>query len=160
MEQSRILRHLLLALPLIVIAALCGHLIGSLRHAYSQSATSNKTSAPPQQLSAEGQASLHAIIQAENLPELRWPNFSDYDKQVQKFYEMYGYSLPWVRGMEPTEEARQIIAVLFQAEQKGLTAEDYDGNRVGQLGWQSSNQPRRNRLKRTPCSSTPHLPSA
>ncbi len=103
MEQSRILRHLLLALPLIVIAALCGHLIGSLRHAYSQSATSNKTSAPPQQLSAEGQASLHAIIQAENLPELRWPNFSDYDKQVQKFYEMYGYSLPWVRGMEPTE---------------------------------------------------------
>jgi murein L,D-transpeptidase YcbB/YkuD len=68
-------------------------------------------------------------VQAGTLPDLRWPDFSDYQKNVQKFYESYGYSLPWVRGMEPTLEAQQIIAVLVQADQKGLSAEDYDGPR-------------------------------
>jgi murein L,D-transpeptidase YcbB/YkuD len=69
------------------------------------------------------------MVQAGNLTDLRWPDFSDYVNQVQKFYESYGYSLPWMQGMEPTPEAQQIIAVLLQAEQKGLSAEDYDGPR-------------------------------
>jgi len=84
---------------------------------------------PAQQLGPEGQSALRGIVQAGTLPDLRWPDFSDYQKNVQKFYESYGYSLPWVRGMEPTLEAQQIIAVLVQADQKGLSAEDYDGPR-------------------------------
>jgi len=72
---------------------------------------------------------LRAIIQAGNLSDLRWSNFSDYQKHIQKFYESYGYSLPWVRSTEPTAQARQVIALLLQAEQKGLAAEDYDGSR-------------------------------
>jgi murein L,D-transpeptidase YcbB/YkuD len=83
----------------------------------------------PQQLGAEGQSDLRGIVQAGTLSDLRWPDFSDYQKHVQKFYESYGYSLPWVKGMEPTPEAQQIIAVLLQADQKGLSAEDYDGPR-------------------------------
>jgi murein L,D-transpeptidase YcbB/YkuD len=83
----------------------------------------------PQQLSAEGQGSLRAIILAGNLPDLRWPDFSDYDKHVQKFYESYDYSLPWVREGKPTAQAQQVIALLLQADQKGLSAGDYDGPR-------------------------------
>src|SRR2546430_12099753 len=85
----------------------------------------------PQQLSADGQASLRGIIQSGNLSELRWPDFSDYGKHVQKFYESNGYSLSWIRGMQPTAQAQQLISILLKAEQKGLAAEDYDGQRWG-----------------------------
>jgi L,D-transpeptidase YcbB len=97
--------------------------------ARAQSETSAKAAAPPQQLSPDGQASLRAIIQAGNLPELRWPDFSDYRAHVQKFYDSYGEALPWVRGMQPTTQAQQLIAILSNAEQKGLSADDYDGPR-------------------------------
>jgi L,D-transpeptidase YcbB len=103
--------------------------IGCTKQAASQPESSAQSTAPPQQLGAEGQASLRAIVQAGNLADLRWPDFSDYQKHVQKFYESYGYSLPWVKGMQPTPEAQQIIAILLQADQKGLSAEDYDGPR-------------------------------
>ena len=104
---------------------------GSARRVRTRAEVSTTSTVPPQQLGAEGQASLRAIIESGNLTDLRWPDFSDYEKHVQKFYESYGYSLPWVRGMEPTPEAQQVIAVLLQAEQKGLSAEDYDGPRWG-----------------------------
>jgi murein L,D-transpeptidase YcbB/YkuD len=130
-KQARISNGLPLMLPLIAIALLWGHGIGSARRARTQSETSAKPAAPPQQLSPDGQASLQAIIQTGNLPDLRWPDFSDYGKLLQKFYESYGYSLPWVKGMEPTAQAQQVIALLLQAEQKGLSAQDYDGPRWG-----------------------------
>jgi murein L,D-transpeptidase YcbB/YkuD len=127
-KQSQISKVLVLMLPLVVISLLWGHGINSARRARRQE-TSAKSVAPPQQLSPESQTALRAIIQAGNLPDLRWPNFSDYDKHVQKFYESYGYSLPWVKGMEPTAQAQQVIALLLKAEQEGLSAEDYDGLR-------------------------------
>jgi murein L,D-transpeptidase YcbB/YkuD len=88
-----------------------------------------QSSAAPQQLSAESQAALRAIVQAGYLAEMRWPDFSDYRKHVVKFYESYGYSLPWVRGMQPTPQAQEAIVLLLKADQKGLSAEDYDGSR-------------------------------
>jgi len=72
---------------------------------------------------------LRGMVQSGNLAELRWPNFSDYTKHVTKFYEAYGYALPWVREMQPTAQAQQVIAALLDADQKGLSAEDYDGAR-------------------------------
>jgi murein L,D-transpeptidase YcbB/YkuD len=119
----------LLVLPLATVALLWGHGIGSARRARAQAETPAKSAAPPQHLGAEGQGSLRAIIQAGILPDLRWPDFSDYDKHVQKFYEAYGYSLPWVRERKATTQAQQMIALLLQADQKGLSAEDYDGLR-------------------------------
>lgn len=83
----------------------------------------------PQRLSANGQASLTAISQSGNFADLRWPNFSDYAAHVQKFYGFYPGALPWVRGMQPTVEATQMIALLQQSGQKGLTPEDYDASR-------------------------------
>lgn len=92
-------------------------------------AAATQVASAPQQLSSDGQAQLHAIIQAATLSDLRWPNFSDYDKHVEKFYESYGFALPWVRGMAPTPQAQAVIAEVLKAEEKGLSAEDYDGPR-------------------------------
>jgi|HubBroStandDraft_5_1064220.scaffolds.fasta_scaffold01445_11 murein L,D-transpeptidase YcbB/YkuD len=83
----------------------------------------------PQTLSAGGQASLLASIQSGNLADLRWPNFSDYTAHVQKFYGLYGNALPWVRGMQPTSQAMQMIALIQESDKKGLTPEDYDASK-------------------------------
>jgi L,D-transpeptidase YcbB len=128
-KRSWISAGLALVLTLVAISLLWIYRISSARSARSQSEASAKSAAPPQQLSSDGQGSLRTIIQAGNLSDLRWPDFSDYEKHMQKFYESYGYSLPWVRGSEPTAQAQQVIALLLQAEQKGLAAEDYDGPR-------------------------------
>ena len=129
MKRSWISNALMLALPLIAVFLMWDHGIGAARLARRQTETSAKSVTPSQQLSSESQTALRAIIQAGNLSDLRWPNFSDYDKHVQKFYESYGYSLPWVKGMEPSAQAQQVIALLLKAEQEGLSAEDYDGPR-------------------------------
>ena len=129
MKQCRISNGLILILLLGITALLCCHDAGSAKSARAQSESSVKPAVPPQQLSPDGQASLRAIVQAGNLPELRWPDFSDYRAHVQKFYDSYGEALPWVRGMQPTTQAQQLIAILSNAEQKGLSADDYDGPR-------------------------------
>lgn len=108
---------------------LCFAVAGLAACARAQSGASAVSAAPTQQLSPEGRAALSAAISAGNIPELRWPNFSDYSKLLQKFYDSYGDSLPWVRGMAPTPQALQAIAILQQADQKGLSAEDYDASR-------------------------------
>jgi len=113
---------LLIALLFIVITNLACS-------AQTQPTTSNHTGAGVQELSSEGQAWLHSTISSGNLPDLRWPNFSDYGKHVTMFYELNGNALWWVRGMEPTPQARQMIVLLSQADQKGLSAADYDGSR-------------------------------
>lgn len=79
-------------------------------------------------LSPEGQSSLRTAISSGHA-DLRWPDFGDYTKHVQRFYELSGHSLWWVRGSEPTTQARQVIDVLLHAGQKGLSADDYDGSR-------------------------------
>jgi murein L,D-transpeptidase YcbB/YkuD len=118
-------------LPLVAIFLLWNHSIGTARRARRQTESSPRPAALAQQLSSDGQASLRGIIQSGSLSELRWPDFSDYDKHVAKFYESQRYSLPWITGMQPTTQAQQVISVLLKAEQKGLAAEDYDGPRWG-----------------------------
>ncbi len=83
----------------------------------------------PQTLSSTGRDQLQAIITAGNLPEMRWPNFSDYVPLVQQFYGFYGNGMPWMRDSQPTPQAQQVIAILLKADQKGLSADDYDGPR-------------------------------
>jgi murein L,D-transpeptidase YcbB/YkuD len=80
-------------------------------------------------LNSADQAWLRTAIGSGTLSDLRWPNFSDYSKHLQKFYAFNGDSLWWVKGMEPTPQARQVIALLLQAGQKGLSPDDYDGPR-------------------------------
>jgi len=101
--------------PLMLIALFCG--------AGFSPAISAQT-----QLSSESQAWLRTAI-SRGSSDLRWPDFSDYREHVKKFYAFNQDSLWWVAGMEPTPQARQTIAVLLQAGQKGLSADDYDGPR-------------------------------
>jgi len=114
--------------PLVLMALLCGtfHLASS---AQTQLATSGIASTSTEELSSQSQVWLQAAINAGSLPDLRWPDFSDYSKHVEKFYEFNRNSLLWVSGMEPTTQARQVIALMLQADQKGLSADDYDGPR-------------------------------
>src|SRR5271169_6787489 len=81
----------------------------------------------PQQLSQDGQLLLRSFAESGDLPEMRWSNFSDYNEDVSRFYKSYGYSLPWVREMRPTHQANDLIALLQSADEKGLSADDYDG---------------------------------
>jgi murein L,D-transpeptidase YcbB/YkuD len=74
---------------------------------------------------------LRGIASAGQLPDLRWPNFSDYRAHVQNFYEPSGYSPAWIRDGRPTPQALAIIDVLKQADRQGLDPEDYDGSRWG-----------------------------
>jgi len=118
-----------LSAPLVLIALFCGSGCDSASSAESKFATSSTTGASALELSSEGQTWLGAAISGGSFPDLRWPDFSDYSKHVKKFYEFNGDSLWWVKGMEPTAQARQVIALLLKADQKGLSAEDYDGSR-------------------------------
>ena len=112
---------------LALVALLCASGCNSAKSAQVQLASSGGISAGTAQLSPEAQAWLHQTISSGNLPDLRWPNFSDYSQHVKKFYELNGDSLWWVNGMQPTAQARQLIAALQQADQRGLSPDDYDG---------------------------------
>ena len=118
-----------LAAVLTLMALFCALLLSLTSSAQAQLAIPSSNSARAPELSSEGQARLRAAISGGNLPDLRWPDFSDYSKHVQKFYEFSGDSLWWVKGMEPTPQAQQVIALLLKADQKGLSADDYDGPR-------------------------------
>jgi L,D-transpeptidase YcbB len=83
----------------------------------------------PQPLSTAGEGLLRTLVQTGELSELRWPDFGDYRAHVVKFYEANDYALLWARGMQATRQAQDVIALLRQAERKGLSAEDYDGPR-------------------------------
>ncbi|HUA00953.1 MAG TPA: L,D-transpeptidase family protein [Candidatus Aquilonibacter sp.] len=63
------------------------------------------------------------------MPDLRWPDFSDYRDDAKKLYEGYSYSLPWLQDMQPTPQAQAMIAILQGAGDKGLSPEDYDASR-------------------------------
>jgi L,D-transpeptidase YcbB len=69
------------------------------------------------------------LVVAGNLPELRWPDFSDCKLQVQDFYGGSAYALAWVRNGVVTSQAEAIMAILNDAEATGLNSENYDGPR-------------------------------
>jgi L,D-transpeptidase YcbB len=72
---------------------------------------------------------LRGIASAGQLPELRWPNFSDYRGHVQNFYQPSDYAPAWIRSGQPTPQALTIINLLKQADTQGLDPEDYDSSR-------------------------------
>jgi murein L,D-transpeptidase YcbB/YkuD len=81
----------------------------------------------PSESQSDASAALREIVGAGRLLDLRWSNFLDYQPYVRNFYERSGYALAWIRSGVPTAQARTMIAVLQQADTKGLSTEDYDG---------------------------------
>jgi murein L,D-transpeptidase YcbB/YkuD len=78
-------------------------------------------------LSPSGQQQLRTIVDSDRLADLHWPDFSDYGKWVKEFYESSSYGLAWTHAGKPTAQARELIAILDDAEEKGLDSRDYDG---------------------------------
>ena len=80
-------------------------------------------------LGPQGEQQLRKIIQAGTLSDLQSPNFSRQRASVKSFYEETGYKLAWSENGKPTRQARELIQILNDAEQKGLDSKDYDGGR-------------------------------
>jgi murein L,D-transpeptidase YcbB/YkuD len=118
------------SLSLIALALLMG-MTGAVMRGNAARATAFGHDRPDEQhkLSAEGVATLHKIIDTANLPDLRWPSFAPYRDAVGKFYEAGEYSPAWTQQGKPTTQAVALVAVLRDADKKGLNAEDYDGPR-------------------------------
>jgi murein L,D-transpeptidase YcbB/YkuD len=72
---------------------------------------------------------LRGIAEAGKLPELRWPDFSDYREHVRNFYGPLSDTPAWIRDGRPTPQALAIIEILKQADSVGLDPEDYDASR-------------------------------
>ena len=102
---------------------------GTSRPGPKSSAAAGRTRASSPQKLGDVSARLRAIIASGRLEDLRWPNFTDYRKQLESFYRPSGYTLAWLQKGEPTAQAAEMIQVLQDADSEGLRAEDYDGSR-------------------------------
>jgi len=67
-------------------------------------------------------------IEAGELSDLRWPNFTSYREQARQFYAP-SFALAWTSNGAPTAQAQALIQELQRAEEKGLEPEDYDASR-------------------------------
>jgi murein L,D-transpeptidase YcbB/YkuD len=74
-------------------------------------------------------AGLREMVASGHLPDLRWPDFSDYKIRLTNFYEPTGYAAAWVQGVRPSPQAFAMIELFKNAGKKGLEPEDYDASR-------------------------------
>jgi murein L,D-transpeptidase YcbB/YkuD len=68
-------------------------------------------------------------VDTTKVPNLRWPNFSDYESYVATFYDDRNYEVAWTRDGAPTATAAAFIQQFQDAAAKGLIPEDYDAPR-------------------------------
>jgi murein L,D-transpeptidase YcbB/YkuD len=79
---------------------------------------------------AQGAAArINTIAASSRLDDLRWPNFANDRSQVITFYRPFAYQPAWIRDGQPTAQALALLQVLEDADQEGLSAEDYDASR-------------------------------
>ncbi len=81
----------------------------------------------PHRLSADGDALLRNFLNTAEMPDLHWPTFANYQKELKEFYDGASGTLPWIDQGKPTAQARAIIRSLKNAADKGLRPEDYGG---------------------------------
>jgi murein L,D-transpeptidase YcbB/YkuD len=68
-------------------------------------------------------------VDTSKVPNLRWPDFSDYQTYVATFYDDRNYEVAWTRDGAPTATATAFIQQFQDAAAKGLIPEDYDAPR-------------------------------
>jgi L,D-transpeptidase YcbB len=68
-------------------------------------------------------------VDTTKVPDLRWPNFSDYESYIQTFYDDRNFEVAWTRDGAPTATATAFMQQFQNAAAKGLIPEDYDGPR-------------------------------
>src|SRR6266481_1922026 len=113
------------ALATMIATLCCGATTGNALAA--SSAATTPTASTSQAVNAPGD--LGALIAAGMLPDLRWPNFTDYRDIVKKFYDTGGNSLAWIQNGKASPQAVSMILLFQQAGLKGLNPEDYDASR-------------------------------
>jgi L,D-transpeptidase YcbB len=73
---------------------------------------------------------MDGLVRAARHPGLHWPDFSRKHTAVLALYESTDWRPVWSAGGRPSEQASAVIAVLADAESRGLRAEDYDGRQL------------------------------
>jgi murein L,D-transpeptidase YcbB/YkuD len=68
-------------------------------------------------------------VDTSKVPNLRWPDFSDYQSYIATFYDDRNYEVAWTRDGAPTATATAFIQQFQDAAAKGLIPEDYDAPR-------------------------------
>jgi L,D-transpeptidase YcbB len=68
-------------------------------------------------------------VDTTKVPNLRWPNFSDYQTIVATFYDDRNYEVAWTRDGAPTVASTAFIQQFQDAAAKGLIPDDYDAPR-------------------------------
>jgi len=72
---------------------------------------------------------IQPLVEQKSLPFLRWPNDSDYQPAVARFYDDRNNEVAWTRDGKPTAQANAFIQAFHAAGAKGLNPEDYDDSR-------------------------------
>lgn len=76
---------------------------------------------------------LKPIVESRHLQVLHWPNFADYEQNVQTFYDDRNYEVAWVDNTsgapQPSPQAAALIKAFQNAAAKGLNPEDYNASR-------------------------------
>ena len=81
---------------------------------------------------------LQPLVTAKSMAGLHWPDFSDIQPEVQKFYEDRSYALAWTKDGKLTKQASGFLEALQNASLKGLNPDDYDAALLAQRGQQLS----------------------
>src|SRR5580698_5783114 len=68
-------------------------------------------------------------VDTTKVPDLRWPNFSDYQTYITTFYDDRNFEVAWTRDGAPTATATAFMLQFQDAASKGLIPEDYDAPR-------------------------------
>jgi murein L,D-transpeptidase YcbB/YkuD len=111
------------ALTLLLLASGCH------RHRKSKSAPNTEAYSDNLHQLVEKKALPPERVDTSKVPNLRWPNFSDYESYVQTFYDDRNYEVAWTRDGVPTATATAFIRQFQDAASKGLIPEDYDAPR-------------------------------
>jgi L,D-transpeptidase YcbB len=102
---------------------------GCHRHRKSKSAPNTNAYSDNLHQLVEKKALPPEKVDTSKVPNLRWPNFSDYESYVQTFYDDRNYEVAWTRDGVPTATATAFMSQFQDAATKGLIPEDYDAPR-------------------------------
>jgi L,D-transpeptidase YcbB len=111
------------ALTLLLLASGCH------RHRKSKSAPNTDAYSNNLHQLVEKKALPPEKVDTSKVPNLRWPNFSDYQAYIQTFYDDRNYEVAWTRDGAPTASANAFMQQFSNAAEKGLIPEDYDASR-------------------------------
>jgi murein L,D-transpeptidase YcbB/YkuD len=86
-----------------------------------------KTTSAPNTTQYAG--NIQTVVESKQLPDLRWPDYSDYQSAVKTFYDDRNNEIAWLRDLKPTPATNGFLQAFQDAGAKGLNPEDYDASR-------------------------------